>query len=54
VVTKIDPREDAYSAIRKSLRQMPAWTTSTLALIEEPAEHGVGEMAWHATASRQA
>ena len=45
VVTKIDPREDAYSAIRKSLGQMRLDHVD-LALIEEPPEHGVGEMAW--------
>jgi 2,5-diketo-D-gluconate reductase A len=45
VVTKIDPREDAYSALRKSLGQMRLDHVD-LALIEEPPEHGVGEMAW--------
>ena len=45
VVTKIDPKEDAHAAIRKSLGQMRL-DHIDLALIHEPPEHGVGETAW--------
>ena len=45
VVTKIDPKEDAQAAIRKSLGQMRL-DHIDLALIHEPPEHGVGETAW--------
>jgi diketogulonate reductase-like aldo/keto reductase len=45
VTTKVDPREDAYSALLKSLAQMRLDHVD-LALIHEPPEHGVGEMAW--------
>ena len=45
VATKIDPRDDTYAVIRKSLGQMRLEHLD-LALIHEPAEHGVGETAW--------
>jgi 2,5-diketo-D-gluconate reductase A len=45
IVTKIGPAEDAYSAIRKSLAQMRL-DHLDLALIHEPPEQGVGEIAW--------
>ncbi|HEX6398482.1 MAG TPA: aldo/keto reductase [Steroidobacteraceae bacterium] len=45
VVTKLEPHEDAYATLRKSLGQMRLQHVD-LALIHEPPEQGVGEKAW--------
>src|SRR3954466_887146 len=45
ISTKINPLEDTYAAIRKSLGQMRLEHLD-MALIHDPSEHRVGELAW--------
>ena len=45
VVTKIEPTEDGYAALRKNLAQLRL-DYADLGLIREPPDHGVGEKAW--------
>ena len=45
VVTKIEPEEDAYAAVRKNLAQLRL-NYVDLVLIHRPPRHGAGEQAW--------
>lgn len=45
VITKVEPEEDAYAAIRKNLGQLKL-NYVDLALIHRPPEKGAGELAW--------
>jgi len=45
IITKVEPEEDAYAAIRKNLAQLKL-NFVDLVLIHRPPEHGAGEVSW--------